>query len=61
MELTNEQKQHLAEVELCIDRYFDAQVKPMMVGTQRELTRHQIYERAEYDMSFAGVVQSISP
>lgn len=61
MELTNEQKQHLAEVELCIDRYFDAQVKPMMVGTQRELTRQQILERAEYDMSFAGVVQSISP
>ena len=61
MELTNEQKQHLAEVELCIDRYFDAQVKPMMVGTQRELTRHQIHERAEYDMSFAGVVQSIRP
>jgi len=56
MELTEQQKQSLAEVELCIDRYFDMQVKPVMTSVQKELTAKQLHERAEYQSSWAGAL-----
>ena len=60
MELTQEQKLQLAEVEMCLDRYFDSQVKPLMVGAQREMSRRQMQERAEFDSSLAGVMMTIT-
>jgi len=56
MELTEQQKQELAEVELCIDRYFDMNVKRVMDGIKAKVNESEVKERSAYQRSAGGVV-----
>lgn len=58
--MTKEQETRLAEIELCMKRYFDANIKPMMVGLQRELNHNKADERAAYIAGPVGKLQSVT-
>lgn len=49
-----------AEVEYCLQRYFDTSFAPVMRNVQTDLNKKQTKELAEYQTSFAGIMRSVA-
>lgn len=52
------QSQRFAEIEYCLQRYFDGQLVPVMRNVQQELSRKQIKEHSDYATSLSGILRS---
>lgn len=50
----------LVEVEYCLGRYLDANVAGVMDDVRRDLIKKQGQERAEWNMSFGGILSSLA-
>ena len=49
-----------SEVEYCLQKYFNTQFDPLMRNVQSDLSKKQIHEYAEYQMSFGGILRSMA-
>ena len=47
-----------AELEFCLQRYFDGKLAPVMKQVRDDLTHKQLEERGRYQSSLAGVLAS---
>lgn len=52
------QSQRFAEIEYCLQRYFDSQLVPVMRTVQQELSNKQIKEYVDYSTSLSGILHS---
>lgn len=52
------QSQRFAEIEYCLQRYFDGQLAPIMGNVQQELSKKQIKEYNDYATSISGILRS---
>lgn len=52
------QSQRFAEIEYCLQRYFDGQLAPVMYNVQQELSKKQIKEYSDYTTSLSGILRS---
>ncbi|MBC5641860.1 hypothetical protein H8S77_03000 [Parabacteroides sp. BX2] len=52
------QSQRFAEIEYCLQRYFDSQLDPVMRNVQQELSKKQIKEYRDYTTSISGILRS---
>lgn len=52
------QSQRFAEVEYCLQRYFDSQLDPVMRNVRQELSKKQIKEYSDYATSLSGILRS---
>ena len=52
------QSQRFAEIEYCLQRYFDGQLDPVMRNVQQELSKKQIKEYSDYTTSISGILRS---
>lgn len=52
------QSQRFAEIEYCLQRYFDGQLAPVMGNVQQELSKKQIKEYSDYTTSVSGILRS---
>ena len=52
------QSQRFAEIEYCLQRYFDSQLVPVMRNVQQELSNKQIKEYVDYSTSLSGILHS---
>lgn len=52
------QSQRFAEIEFCLQRYFDGQLAPVMGNVQQELSKKQIKEYSDYTTSVSGILRS---
>ncbi|MEG0689594.1 MAG: hypothetical protein RR466_13010, partial [Hungatella sp.] len=52
------QSQRFAEIEYCLQRYFDGQLAPVMGNVQQELSKKQIKEYSDYTTSVNGILRS---
>lgn len=52
------QSQRFAEIEYCLQRYFDGQLAPVMGNVQQELSKKQIKEYSDYTTSINGILRS---
>lgn len=52
------QSQRFAEIEYCLQRYFDSQLAPVMRNVQQELSNKQIKEYVDYSTSLSGILHS---
>ena len=52
------QSQRFAEIEYCLQRYFDGQLAPVMGNVQQELSKKQIKEYNDYATSISGILRS---
>ena len=50
-----------AELEFCLQRYFDGKLEPVMKQVRDDLTHKQLEERGRYQSSLAGVLASANP
>lgn len=50
-----------AELEFCLQRYFDGKLTPVMKQVLDDLTHKQLEERGRYQSSLAGVLASVNP
>ena len=50
-----------AELEFCLQRYFDGKLAPVMKQVRDDLTHKQLEERGRYQSSLAGVLASANP
>lgn len=50
----------LVEVEYCLGRYLDANIAGVMDDVRSDLTKKQGQERAEWNMSFGGILSSLA-
>ena len=50
--------QRFAEIEFCLQRYFDGQLAPVMRNVQQELSKKQIKEYCDYTTSLNGILRS---
>lgn len=50
-----------AELEFCLQRYFDGKLTPVMKQVRDDLTHKQLEERGRYQSSLAGVLASVNP
>lgn len=50
-----------AELEYCLQRYFDGKLAPVMKQVRDDLTHKQLEERGRYQSSLAGVLASANP
>ncbi|MDL2247557.1 hypothetical protein LJC05_02365 [Bacteroides sp. OttesenSCG-928-J23] len=55
---TPKQSQRFAEIEYCLQHYFNSQLAPVMRNVQQELSKKQIKEYSEYATSFSGILRS---
>lgn len=55
---TPKQSQRFAEIEYCLQRYFNSQLDPVMRNVQQELSKKQIKEYSDYATSFSGIMRS---
>ncbi|NDV57013.1 hypothetical protein [Bacteroides sp. 519] len=55
---TPKQSQRFAEIEYCLQRYFDSQLAPVMRNVQQELSKKQIKEYSDYATSISGILRS---
>ena len=53
-------QQRFAEIEFCLDKYFQANLAPVMERIQSDLNHKQLEEYARYQSSFAGVMRSMA-
>lgn len=54
------QTQHFAEIEYCLQNYFNSQLAPVMKEAQTYLTQKQVEEIGAYHASTAGVLRSLA-
>ena len=52
------QSQRFAEIEYCLQRYFNSQLAPVMHNVQQELSKKQIKEYVDYSTSLSGILHS---
>ena len=52
------QSQRFAEIEYCLQRYFDSQFEPVMRNVQQELSKKQLKEYSDYTTSISGILRS---
>ncbi|WP_129698489.1 hypothetical protein [Parabacteroides goldsteinii] len=52
------QSQRFAEIEYCLQCYFDGQLAPIMGNVQQELSKKQIKEYNDYATSISGILRS---
>lgn len=52
------QSQRFAEIEYCLQRYFDGQLASVMGNVQQELSKKQIKEYSDYTTSVSGILRS---
>lgn len=52
------QSQRFAEIEYCLQRYFDSQLAPVMRNVQQELSKKQIKEYSDYATSISGILRT---
>lgn len=52
------QSQRFAEIEYCLQHYFDGQLAPVMGNIQQELSKKQINEYSDYTTSVSGILRS---
>lgn len=52
------QSQRFAEIEYCLQRYFDSQLDPVMRNVQQELSKKQLKEYGDYTTSISGILRS---
>ena len=52
------QSQRFAEIEYCLQRYFDGQLAPVMRNVQQELSKKQVKEYSDYATSISGILRS---
>ena len=52
------QSQRFAEIEYCLQRYFDSQLDPVMRNVQQELSKKQLKEYSDYTTSISGILRS---
>ncbi|EFV24478.1 hypothetical protein HMPREF1007_03452 [Bacteroides sp. 4_1_36] len=52
------QSQRFAEIEYCLQRYFDSRLAPVMGNVQQELSKKQIKEYSDYTTSINGILRS---
>lgn len=52
------QSQRFAEIEYCLQRYFDGQLTPVMHNAQQELSKKQVKEYSDYTTSLSGILRS---
>lgn len=52
------QSQRFAEIEYCLQRYFDSQLDPVMGNVQQELSKKQLKEYSDYTTSISGILRS---
>lgn len=52
------QSQRFAEIEYCLQRYFDSQLDPVMGNVQQELSKKQLKEYGDYTTSISGILRS---
>lgn len=52
------QSQRFAEIEYCLQRYFDSQFEPVMRNVQQELSKKQVKEYSDYTTSLSGILRS---
>ncbi|NDV84780.1 hypothetical protein [Bacteroides sp. 51] len=55
---TPKQSQRFAEIEYCLQRYFNSQLDPVMRNVRQELSKKQIKEYSDYATSFSGILRS---
>lgn len=55
---TPKQSQRFAEIEYCLQRYFDSQLAPVMGNVQQDLSKKQIKEYSDYTTSISGILRS---
>jgi hypothetical protein len=53
-------QQRFAEIEYCLEKYFQANLAPVMSRVQRDLTKKQLDEYSEYKSTFAGIMADLS-
>ena len=53
-------QQRFAEIELCLDKYFQANLAPVMTRIQQDLTKKQLDEYGKYKSSFAGIMSDLA-
>ena len=53
-------QQRFAEIELCLDKYFKANLAPVMGRIRQDLTSKQLEEYSRYKSSFAGIVSDLA-
>lgn len=52
------QSQRFAEIEYCLQRYFNSQFEPVMRNVRQELSKKQIKEYSDYTTSISGILRS---
>lgn len=55
---TPKQSQRFAEIEYCLQHYFNSQLAPVMRNVQQELSKKQIKEYSDYATSISGILRS---
>lgn len=53
-------QQRFAEIEFCLDKYFQANLAPVMQRIQQDLTKKQLEEYGKYKSSFAGILSDMA-
>lgn len=61
MELSEQEKNRLVELEYCYKRYFDMNLAPVMEQVQKELSAKQAEELREYGTSARGILATALP
>lgn len=52
------QSQRFAEIEYCLQHYFNSQLAPVMRNVQQELSKKQIKEYSDYATSISGILRT---
>lgn len=53
-------QQRFAEIEFCLDKYFQANLAPLMGRIQQNLSKKQLEEYGRYKASFAGIMNDLT-
>jgi hypothetical protein len=53
-------QQRFAEIEFCLDKYFQANLAPLMGRIQQDLSKKQLEEYGRYKASFAGIMSDLA-
>ena len=59
--MTTKEQMRFAELEYCLQSYFDGKLVPMMKQVQDTLANKQVDEKGRYQSSLAGIFASVNP
>ena len=59
--MTTKERMRFAELEYCLQSYFDGKLVPMMKQVQDTLATKQVDEKGRYQSSLAGIFASVNP